>query len=215
MSTFSWTGPRALNDIIKKELLVGKSAEELSSIWKHYHDDKESVYGLVYSGSEGQTFVKHAKESPFFIHPIFRDNGYFMLLSQFYHENNVFLFCYLEDYKMDPAGASPLMTCAVFNDYASSKEEENDANIVVVDDDESLTDDDDNDELLDLSLVRAETLTSGISDDESLQIVTNLRDLYLDKKDLVHLFNSNPEKFDVDDYISQQNQSWKKGQGNE
>ena len=43
MSTFSWTGPRSLNEIIKKELLIGKSAEEVSSIWKEYHDEKVSA----------------------------------------------------------------------------------------------------------------------------------------------------------------------------
>lgn len=39
-SSFSWSGPRALNDILKKELLIGKSREEISDIWLKYHQEK-------------------------------------------------------------------------------------------------------------------------------------------------------------------------------
>lgn len=176
-----------------------------------YNLSQEAVHGLVCSGSEGKSLVKHAKKAEYFIHPIFRDTGFFMLLSQFYPENNFFLFCYLEDFKKDPAGASPLMTYAIFNDLTSNGDDIDSTNTTVVeethDETTSLAD-------LDLTLIRAEVLTKGISDDESLQIITNLKDLYLEKNDLVDTFNNNPEKFDVDDYISQQNQCWKKGQDN-
>lgn len=39
-SSFTWSGPRALNDILKKELLIGKSREEISDIWLKYHQEK-------------------------------------------------------------------------------------------------------------------------------------------------------------------------------
>ena len=39
-SSFSWSGPRELDDIVKKELLVDKSNKEVSEIWLKYHEEK-------------------------------------------------------------------------------------------------------------------------------------------------------------------------------
>jgi hypothetical protein len=94
---------------------------------------------------------------------------------------------YLEDYKMDPAGAQPLLTFSVFDDYAEEK---------------------------DLALVRADILNKGIEDDEGLKIVQNMLDVYTTDDDYIGVktFNRKPENFDFDDYISQQNEKWKRGQ---
>jgi ATP synthase mitochondrial F1 complex assembly factor 1 len=128
--------------------------------------------------------LTRAKESPFFIQPIFRDNGFFILLSQF-QAGQHFLMTYLEDYKVDPARAPPLLTFSVFVDYADHE--------------------------LDLTMVRTDVIAKTIDDQEALKVVTNMIDAY--RKDelygLVHTFNHEPEKFDFDDYISQQNQRWK------
>jgi ATP11 protein len=92
---------------------------------------------------------------------------------------------YLEDYKLDPARASPLLTFSVFVDYA--------------------------DHDLDLTMVRTDVIARTIDDHEASKVVSNMIDAY--RKDeqyaLVHTFNHEPEKFDFDDYISQQNQRWK------
>ena len=127
--------------------------------------------------------LARAKESPFFIQPVFRDDGFFMLLSQFQADQH-FLMTYLEDYKMDPACASPLLTFSIFVDYAQD---------------------------FDLAMVRVDALSKGIQDDEALKVVNNMVDFYRkdDEYALVHAFNHTPDKFDVDDYISQQNQRWK------
>lgn len=94
---------------------------------------------------------------------------------------------YLEDYKMDPARAQPLLTFSVFDDYADEK---------------------------DLTLVRADVLNKGIQDDEGLKIVQNMLDVYTRDDEYlgVYAFNKKPETFDFDDYISQQNEKWKSGQ---
>jgi hypothetical protein len=109
-----------------------------------------------------------------------------MLISQF-QEPSHFLMAYLEDYKMDPARAQPLLTFSVFDDYAEEK---------------------------DLALVRADILNKGIEDDEGLKIVKNMLDVYTRDDDYsgVKTFNKKPEHFDFDDYISQQNEKWKRGQ---
>ena len=38
--SFSFVGPKTLDDIMKKDKMVGKSASELSDLWFAYHDSK-------------------------------------------------------------------------------------------------------------------------------------------------------------------------------
>lgn len=124
--------------------------------------------------------------SPFFVQPVFREDGYFMLISQFMEPSH-FVMAYLEDYKMDPVRAQPLLSFSVFDDYAEEK---------------------------DLTLVRADILNKGIEDAEGLKIVQNMLDKYSleDEYMDVYAFNKKPETFDIDDFISQQNQKWKSDQ---
>lgn len=120
--------------------------------------------------------------SPFFVHPIFRDDGFFMLISQFVEPAH-FLMAYLEDYKLDAARAQPLMTLSVFDDYSDDK---------------------------DLTLVRVDVLNKGISDDEGYKIAQNICDSYIvdDEYMTVHAFNKKPETFDFDDHVAKQNAKW-------
>lgn len=174
---------------MKTELLEGKSASEVSDIWMTYHEGKDNTHGIIMSGKESADVLKHAKECPFFVQPIFRDEGYFMLVSQF-QEPSHFLMAYLEDYKMDPARAQPLLTFSVFDDLSKK---------------------------LDLGLVRCDILNKGVEDNEGRKVVNNMLDAY--KKDeeffKVRAFNQAPDSFDVDDYISCQNQKWKQEEGEE
>jgi ATP synthase F1 complex assembly factor 1 len=114
---------------------------------------------------------------------VFRDNGYFMMISQF-QEPSHFLMAYLEDYKMDPTGAQPLLTFSVFDDYAEEK---------------------------DLTLVRADILNGGIHEDEGYKLVQSMLDVYVkdDEYMEVNSFNKKPDAFDLDDFISRQNEKWK------
>ena len=108
-----------------------------------------------------------------------------MLISQF-QEPSHFLMAYLEDYKMDPARAQPLLTFSVFDDYAASK---------------------------DITLVRADVLNKGIEDEEGLKIVQNMLDGYVNVEEymVVNAFNQKPETFDLDDFISRQKEKWREG----
>jgi hypothetical protein len=105
-----------------------------------------------------------------------------MMVSQFQAPGH-FLMAYLEDYQMDPAGAQPLLSFSVFDDYAEDK---------------------------DLTLVRADILNRGIQDDEGYKIVQNMLDGYVrdDEYMAVYGFNKKPETFDLDDFIARQNQKW-------
>lgn len=186
MSGFSFAGPRTLDEIIKKDLIEEKNKAEISDIWMTYHEDKEHVHGAILKGEEGRMILERADKMKFFIQPIFRgETGFFMLLSQF-QEPSHFLLAYLEDYKMDPNRAQPLMTFSVFNDLAESH---------------------------DLSLVRCDVINKGIEDDEGLKVMKNMIDAYTINADYsrVEAFNVKPESFDFDDFIAYMNQKWKNG----
>jgi ATP synthase mitochondrial F1 complex assembly factor 1 len=182
--SFIFTG-RRLADILKKELVQDKPSTEVADLWYTYHENKPNVHGWVTKGDHSKTILKRATESPFFIQPVFRDNGYFMLVSQ-YQDPCHFLMAYLEDFKMDPAAAQPLLTFSVYDDYADSK---------------------------DLTLIRAEIINSGIEDDEGRKIVQNMVDGYTndDEYMIVKAFNKKPESFDLDDYVARQNVKWRQG----
>jgi ATP synthase F1 complex assembly factor 1 len=125
--------------------------------------------------------------SPFFVQPVFRDGGFFMLITQF-QEPSHFLMAYLEDYKLDPARAQPLLTFSVFDDLIAKPKI--DANV---------------------GLVRVDVVNPGIRDDEGLKVVQNTLDAYCNEDEFFHVktFNKSPNSFDVDDFISFQNQKWK------
>jgi hypothetical protein len=90
---------------------------------------------------------------------------------------------YLEDYKLDPARATPLLTVSVFNDYADS---------------------------LDLSLVRCDVVNTQISMREAELVVMSTLQAYTSKdKSLVYTFNHHSADFDVQEYVARQNQWWK------
>ena len=122
---------------------------------------------------------------PFFIQPIFKEDGFFVLLSQFQTPSH-FLMAYLEDYKMDPNRAQPLMTFSVFNDLAESH---------------------------DLSLVRCDIINQGIEEDDGRKVLENMLNAYRIDEDFERVkgFNDGAETFEFDDYISCMNHKWKGG----
>ena len=106
-----------------------------------------------------------------------------MLLSQFQTPSH-FLLAYLEDFKMDPNRAQPLMTFSVFNDLAESHK---------------------------VSLVRCDVINKGIEESEGVRVMQNVLDAYRLDEDFTRVeeFNEKPTTFDVDDFISSMNQKWK------
>jgi hypothetical protein len=93
---------------------------------------------------------------------------------------------YLEDYKMDPAAAQPLLSFSIFDDYAENK---------------------------DLTLVRVDVLNRGIDEAEGMKVVTAMLANYKNDDEYlsVRAFNTKPESFDIEDYIAQQSTKWNAG----
>ena len=123
--------------------------------------------------------------SPFFIHPVFREEGHFMIISQF-QTPNYFLLAFLEDYRMDPARAQPLLTISLFDDFAEEK---------------------------DVTLVSCDIINAGIEEDEGYNICKALLDDYSEEDGFrdVHMFNKKPEAFDLDEFVKEKGERWKGG----
>lgn len=107
-----------------------------------------------------------------------------MLVSQFQGPHH-FLCAYLEDYKMDPNAATPLLSFSIFDDYANDK---------------------------DITLIRGEVLNAGIEANEGRKVVESLLDNYLKEDEFpsVKAFNKKPDVFNFDDYINRMSSKWKK-----
>mmetsp|Transcript_19799 Transcript_19799/g.45164 ORF Transcript_19799/g.45164 Transcript_19799/m.45164 type:complete len:226 (+) Transcript_19799:214-891(+) len=180
--SFSFAGPKKLHDILKKELVEDKSRTEISGLWYTYHESKDNVHGLVLGGKETKALIPRAAISPFYIQPIFRDDGHFMLVSQFFEPSH-FIMAYLEDYKMDPTAAQPLLSFSIFDDYADDK---------------------------DLTLVRADIMNNGIDEGEGLKVVKAMLDNYKNDDEYLNVraFNTKPDSFDLDGFIAQQSEKW-------
>jgi hypothetical protein len=143
---------------------------------------QDDVVGLVLDGADGKCILSRAATCPYFVQPVFRDDGFFMLISQFQPPHH-FLLAYLQDYKMDPQSATPLLTFSLFDDYADSKN---------------------------ISLVRCDVLNKNINIQEGRKVVQSLLDNYRREVDfgVVKLFNQRPNAFDIDDHISRMNVRW-------
>mmetsp|Transcript_1658 Transcript_1658/g.1814 ORF Transcript_1658/g.1814 Transcript_1658/m.1814 type:complete len:212 (+) Transcript_1658:135-770(+) len=176
MSGFSFAGPRKLDEVMKTELLEGKSKTEVSDMWMAYHENQEGVLASTLDVDNSIKVLDRAKKRPFFIQPVFREDGHFMLVSQYQSPSHFFL-AYLESYRMDPDRAQPLITFSVFTELQESH---------------------------DISLLRCDVINRGIEVKEASVIMKNVIDSYRIDEDFLKVkdFNDTPEKFDIDDYIS-------------
>jgi hypothetical protein len=180
---FTYAGPRKLSEIMKLSLLNDMSPSEITNIWQTYHNDKEQVHGLSVDSVLGRSILARAAQCPFFIHPLFRNDGHFMLLSQF-QSPNYFLFAYLEDYRSDPINAKPLLTISIFNDMAEMKG---------------------------VTLIRCDIFNRGIHENEGLRICNYLLNDYAQETEYktVHTFNKLPDAFDYDAFVLEKERRWK------
>lgn len=58
--SFSFAGPKELNDILKKELVQDKPRSEVADIWYSYHEEKDNVHGLVLNGEDASNVLSRA-----------------------------------------------------------------------------------------------------------------------------------------------------------
>lgn len=73
---------KKLEDIMKLDLLEGKTSEEIKSIWLEYHKHKDSIAAIIATATFN-TLMETAKKYPIFIFPIPRSQGFEFIMLQF------------------------------------------------------------------------------------------------------------------------------------
>lgn len=117
---FSYPAPRALQQIVKLELLEHESKERIEAIWSEYHSSKDDSLVTTLSADAFKTLTQRASASPFFLFPVYRQEGFFNMICQF--QDTCFLLTYLEAFKENPGLAPPCLTVSLYDDLVESKD---------------------------------------------------------------------------------------------
>ena len=156
-------------------MLAREPTESIKSIWADYYKDNLNIVSGVMTAAKFNFLLQKGKESPFFIFPVFRKGGHFILLSQTQGRTN--MFTYLEDYKKNPEHATPYFVLTLFDEFAVSKG---------------------------LVLYRADILDHRINKTEASAITQSFVDYYTNLgqyEDGPLKFNHNPDAFKYEEYV--------------
>mmetsp|Transcript_7558 Transcript_7558/g.14079 ORF Transcript_7558/g.14079 Transcript_7558/m.14079 type:complete len:189 (-) Transcript_7558:505-1071(-) len=172
---FTYPCPRKLREVVKMSLLEKEPPAQVEIIWNKYHSDRPNNVSTVVSSQKYTLFRKRAQESPFFILPVARDAGHFVLLLQAQGNSNLFTF--LEDYKRNPTGATPYFVVTLFEELLFKKL---------------------------LAPVRGDIVDSLVTKPEAQILMKAFLEHYTDEDlySTVHKFNHQPELFHYDSFIN-------------
>ena len=112
---------RRLGEVAKVEMLEAEEPERISAIWDEFHEHRPELAGCSVAAEEHLKITERARESPLFIFPVRREQGHFLLLSQFNAPSDMFVMTFLEDYKQNPAAAQPWLSVTLFGELLTSK----------------------------------------------------------------------------------------------
>lgn len=110
--------PKALNDIMKLELLKDKNEEEIKQIWLDYHRSKDAVASIV-PKAIFNIINARGKEFPTFLLPIPRSQGYEFIMCQFL--TNEVHFTPLIAYQTHKENAPECLTLTFYSDLQEEK----------------------------------------------------------------------------------------------
>ncbi|CEG35372.1 protein mitochondrial precursor [Plasmopara halstedii] len=169
---FSYPGARSLEQIVKLDLLENEHAPKIRSIWEEFHADKDDAVAMTLDAIEFQALVTRATAAPYFVLPVYRQEGYFNMLCQF--QQSCFLVTYLEAFKENPAAAPPCIAVSLYIDLLETKK---------------------------LVLLRADVINM-LDKNESQQLLMQLLTSYQNDKLYEHVdkFNNKPDQFDFEAY---------------
>jgi ATP synthase F1 complex assembly factor 1 len=150
-----------LDSIVKVALLKNETKERVEEIWTSFYREKEHNIAQTWTKKDFEELNAAAKKlGRFFIFPVAREGGHFVVLSQV--QDKHVLFTFLDDYKADPHGAQPYLTVTFYDELAATK---------------------------DLVLVRGDIQPHALTAPESARLVDLVRSFYLDKPGDVESFN--------------------------
>lgn len=106
---------RQLKDIMKTELLYGRSPQEISEIWTGYHKSKEGFLAAVAPSQMYETIMQRAQHFPVFLYPLPRSGGYEFFVAEF-HGSECY-FTQLINYQTRKQDAPPCLCVIHFEDF--------------------------------------------------------------------------------------------------
>ncbi|KAI9910112.1 hypothetical protein PsorP6_009973 [Peronosclerospora sorghi] len=109
---FSYPGARTLEQLVKLELLKKEQTLQIRTIWNKSHADKDDAIATALNATQFHALVKRAKKAPYFIFPVYRQDGFFNILCQFHQ--SCFLITYLEAFKENPSAAPPCVSVSFY-----------------------------------------------------------------------------------------------------
>ena len=167
--------PRRLAEVAKLELLEAEEPASVSAIWESFHKDRPEVGGSCVSAEEHGLISERARDSPSFIFPVRREQGHFILYSQFDAKHSMFVMTFLEEYKTNPAAAQPWLSVTLFGELLASKA---------------------------LGLLRVEAVPERLVKAEAVHVLSLVRRYYgTDNYDRVWTFNHAERHFDLEAYL--------------
>uniref|UniRef100_M4BHV5 ATP synthase mitochondrial F1 complex assembly factor 1 n=1 Tax=Hyaloperonospora arabidopsidis (strain Emoy2) TaxID=559515 RepID=M4BHV5_HYAAE len=169
---FSYPGARSLDQLVKLELLKTEPPRKIRQIWENFHADKHDAVAATLEATEFQKLTKRAEAAPYLILPVYRQAGYFNMLSQF--QQSCFLVTYLEAFKANASTAPPCVAISLYDHLLKDK---------------------------DLMLIRADVINM-LDKKESQLLMQQLLASYQHDEiyDHVDKFNNKPDAFDFEAY---------------
>ncbi|KAJ2709644.1 hypothetical protein H4R19_004147 [Coemansia spiralis] len=163
---------KTLDQIVRLELLEGKSTDEIGEIWNGYHAGRDGISAVIPAATY-QELTAVAKKNPLFVLPLPRSEGVEFFFLQFnYHQVH---FTSLLEYKMATTSARPYLTLTHYTDLMDSKG---------------------------VVLMRGEvdTTVNHVDAHNAQYLALQMQQFYVTggpaKRQLLELFNQNPAEFD-------------------
>ncbi|EKX36099.1 hypothetical protein GUITHDRAFT_117769 [Guillardia theta CCMP2712] len=165
---------RALNDIVKLDMMMQENSGRIIEVWMQYHSTKKDAAASVLSRPEYDTLTFRIKKCPIVILPVHRPEGYQAFLVKF-DELRAFVTT-LEEYKEKGENAEPVLAWSLHPDMLEEKG---------------------------MALARADFVASCLTKDEANKLIADLTYCYVDSKMFkeVMKLNQNPTEFDWNDFV--------------
>lgn len=162
---------------MKLELILMEEPDKIKALWFSYHNVKPGIVPSVLSDVEHDLLVKRNSTCPLNLYPIYRNSGFFLLLSQYQDANHV-VFCNMEDYKRDPHSAMPWLVITMYTELHKSKK---------------------------VVLLRGDITNKNLQKDEAIRILKLWKLMYLDQSGefFMHVqkLNQTPGEFDIERFL--------------
>ena len=172
---FTYPCPRKLREVIKMTMIEKELPKAIQQIWSSYHESRPQNVSSVITSSQYTLLYKRLKESPLFIFPLRRQQGYFFMISQSQENSNLFTF--LDDFKKNPSQAIPYFVLTLFDELILTKG---------------------------ISLIRGDIIDQLITKQEAQILLKSFLAYYIETglyENYVNKFNNDPSKFNHETHV--------------